>query len=382
MENQIVKRDIQLPSTIEDLSRFVLVGREKLTSVRAEIRVIDKLQLAEDVRQQKKEEATFLAEALLDAETRIGELIPPPTSQRNEAGRLQGIRTLPEGISWNQSSAFQKMAAHKDIIELVKTESRERDELPTRTAVLDAIRFVENHRAVDPIEYDDDGDPIEDIHTCADCKHAIVMQDDFVVCPYCYGMAWPVEMSLERPICDEWIVIDDDEEEEISKPHVAHNSGNNEWYTPAEYIEAARKVLGVIDLDPASSILANTVVKAEQIYTVEDDGLAKEWIGNVWLNPPYAGDLIHCFVEKLSNEVFNGNVESCIVLVNNATETKWFLKLVKVSSAICFPIGRVKYWGTDGTVGAPLQGQAIVYIGNNIQTFLSEFEQFGWIVIL
>ena len=64
----------QLPSLPEDLARFILVGREKLTSVRAEIRAIDKLQLAESVREQKRDEARMLAEALLDAEVRIGEL--------------------------------------------------------------------------------------------------------------------------------------------------------------------------------------------------------------------------------------------------------------------------------------------------------------------
>ena len=64
-----------LPSNLEDLSKFILVGREKLNSVRASIRAIDKLKLAEEVREQKKEEAQMLGEALLDAEVRIGDLL-------------------------------------------------------------------------------------------------------------------------------------------------------------------------------------------------------------------------------------------------------------------------------------------------------------------
>ena len=67
---------------------------------------------------------------------------------------------------------------------------------------------METVKIVEPIEDDEDDDIIEDIHTCAHCKHAIVMQDDFVVCPYCYGRAWPIEMSLERPTCDEWLLED------------------------------------------------------------------------------------------------------------------------------------------------------------------------------
>ena len=71
----------QLPQTIPDLHKFVLVGREKLIAVRAEIRAITKLGLAHDVYLQKLSEAQDIADAVIDAEMRIGELISAlPTS--------------------------------------------------------------------------------------------------------------------------------------------------------------------------------------------------------------------------------------------------------------------------------------------------------------
>lgn len=163
---------------------------------------------------------------------------------------------------------------------------------------------------------------------------------------------------------------------DIHKPHVAFNSGNNEWYTPKEYIEAARRVMGSIDLDPASSEIANKVVQAPEIYTIETDGLAHKWHGNVWLNPPYASELIKLFVEKVAAEA--ENISQAIILVNNATETKWFSELVKVSSAVIFPTGRVNFYKPDGSIGAPLQGQAVFYVGDNDARFLDEFKSFGW----
>lgn len=160
------------------------------------------------------------------------------------------------------------------------------------------------------------------------------------------------------------------------RPHVANNSGNNEWYTPAEYIEAARKAMGSIDTDPASNDIANKVVKAEKYYTIETDGLAHDWHGNVWMNPPYSSDLITKFIEKLKEQ--RENYEQAIILVNNATETQWFYEIVKIASAVCFPKSRVKFYMPDGKTGAPLQGQAVLYVGNNTEKFISAFGGIGW----
>ena len=161
-----------LPDNLQDLSAFVLVGREKLTAVRAEIRAIEKLELAEEVRQQKREEARMLGEALLDAEVRIGELtkrIPTKIGQRTDLQLSNTAVTKPEeqplnsgvtrlenteillpqtkeeiladmGFGKMQVSRYETLADNKDLVEQVKAEARETGEIPTRGKVLDLVK--------------------------------------------------------------------------------------------------------------------------------------------------------------------------------------------------------------------------------------------------
>ena len=83
--SEIILHNPNLPDTMQDLSRFVLIGREKYKAVRAEILAIDKLQLAEEVRSQKRQEAQMLGAAILDAEVRLGELFKEiPINQGND----------------------------------------------------------------------------------------------------------------------------------------------------------------------------------------------------------------------------------------------------------------------------------------------------------
>jgi phage N-6-adenine-methyltransferase len=167
--------------------------------------------------------------------------------------------------------------------------------------------------------------------------------------------------------------------EAVKRAHVSNNSGNNEWYTPAAIIDAARAVMGGFDLDPATSEIANRTVGAARIFTQDDDGLKQEWpVGRIWMNPPYAQPLMGQFASRFAAEVKRGS--EGVVLVNNATETAWFQEMAEECSAICFPRARIKFLDPDGNPGAPLQGQAIIYCGSDADAFEEAFHGFGLVV--
>jgi len=67
---------------------------------------------------------------------------------------------------------------------------------------------------------------------------------------------------------------------------VQHLSESNDWQTPEYIVNPARELMGGIDLDPASCLVANETIKAKRIYDVADNGLTKLWSGKVFLNPP------------------------------------------------------------------------------------------------
>lgn len=107
---------------------------------------------------------------------------------------------------------------------------------------------------------------------------------------------------------------------------------SNEWYTPAHYVDAARKVMGGIDLDPASCAQANETVKATRYYTKEENGLMQPWFGRVWLNPPFGKIASNKswqaeFVGKALREYRQRSVTQVTLLVLANVTKKWFQPL-------------------------------------------------------
>ena len=153
--NNLTTTNAQLPTNFEDLSKFVLIGREKLTAVRAEIRAIDKVGLAEEVRKQKLEEAQAISEAVLDAEVKIGELMAQvpkatggqpfqrkPTTDSSVQSRPQTKADIIEkaGFTPKQVQRFETLAKNPDIVEQAKAEARENDDIVSRSLVLNMVK--------------------------------------------------------------------------------------------------------------------------------------------------------------------------------------------------------------------------------------------------
>jgi hypothetical protein len=101
-------------------------------------------------------------------------------------------------------------------------------------------------------------------------------------------------------------------------------SGDNEYLTPTQYVEAARDVLGTIDLDPASCPEAQAIVQATHFFTKDEDGLQHPWRGKVFLNPPFSRDLVGRFVRKLIAECETGRVQEAVLLTSSNTSSRWF----------------------------------------------------------
>ena len=137
--NELATQRTQLPETLEDLSKFVLVGREKLNAVRAEIRAIEKVQLAAEVHEQKLQEAQEIAEAVLDAETKLGELTSKMEKAANQYARPTDGKSKKEQLQElgiNHHERFETLAKHPDIVEQAKEDARAEGRLVTRSDVL------------------------------------------------------------------------------------------------------------------------------------------------------------------------------------------------------------------------------------------------------
>jgi hypothetical protein len=150
--------------------------------------------------------------------------------------------------------------------------------------------------------------------------------------------------------------------------------------------------MGSIDLDPFSSLDANEAVRARYFFTPTNSALRRRWCTpsrrrffphglNVWMNPPYSAQMIGEVSQTFQQAWDLGDIQQAVVLLNNATETRWFQTIRALASAVCFPTGRIAFVAQDGEeVAGNTRGQVFLYMGAQAGRFVEEFETYGWTI--
>ncbi len=210
--------------------------------------------------------------------------------------------------------------------------------------------------------------------------------------------------------------------------YINQTSHNVEIYTPPDIVAGWHAVLGEIDLDPASSEVANRSIRAKQIYTepafevigeiwgelddgtkvtlplrryVDWGGLSKPWCGKVANNPPFGSPRSACkagcvatgclkrgyhvstpqpgmnhWVNHFVGEHVAGRLTEGIFLCFAATSESWFQPLT--AYPVCFPRKRTNYVLPDGTIYRGVtKGSCLHYVGPNVDRFAEVFSAMG-----
>jgi len=160
---------------------------------------------------------------------------------------------------------------------------------------------------------------------------------------------------------------------------------SDSWFTPSIYTDMARDVMGEIELDPFSSKVANEHIKAKRYFDINTDAFKKQWFkesGNVFMNPPYGRNIIGASIDIFLANLSNKSIDQGIVLVNNATETRWFHSLLHHTDALCFLDHRIAFEANDGKhVSGNTRGQVFFYFGDKIDKFKAVFETIGVLLL-
>lgn len=128
---------------------------------------------------------------------------------------------------------------------------------------------------------------------------------------------------------------------------------SDEWYTPKYIFDA----LGCrFDMDVAASPGGCHV---PALYYERHNGLGSEWIGFVWMNPPFGAR--NGLIPWLDKFFSHGNG---VALVPDRTSAPWFQRSARLASSVLFLSPKVRFEKPDGTLGmSPSTGTALLAAG-------------------
>lgn len=136
---------------------------------------------------------------------------------------------------------------------------------------------------------------------------------------------------------------------------VMFSSKTDQWATPQWFFDELDKEFN-FTLDPCADEFNH---KCDKYFTKEQNGLSKDWSGEVvFCNPPYGREIPH-WVKKSFDEVYSANCCCAVMLIPARTDTQWFHKYIYKKAEIRFVKGRLKFG--DSTNSAPFPSMVVVF---------------------
>lgn len=132
------------------------------------------------------------------------------------------------------------------------------------------------------------------------------------------------------------------------------SSNKDTWETPIDFFKKLNMEFN-FELDVCATA---DNAKCRHYFSPEQDGLAQQWNGTCWMNPPY-GREIGKWVKKAYESCLNGATVVC--LLPSRTDTKWFHEYIYKKAEIRFIKGRLKFG--DSKNSAPFPSMVVVFHG-------------------
>ena len=143
------------------------------------------------------------------------------------------------------------------------------------------------------------------------------------------------------------------------------------WNTPQEFVSDVVNFFdNDITTDPCCNDIDNPNVPAEVCYTEQTDGLAHDWLGNVFMNHPYSDS--KTWIPYAVKQYESGNAQEMVLLIKLDVSTKWWRS---VSQYPWIAVNKRLRFGTSKGA-APFQS-AIIYLGDDLPRFINTFGKYG-----
>ena len=167
----------------------------------------------------------------------------------------------------------------------------------------------------------------------------------------------------------------------MGNPTLSELPQKDVWCTPDWLVNGIGQPLGGFDLDPCAG--PNTTI-ADENFSIQrgEDGLDRDWFGDVWVNPPFTDK--NSWIDKAVLEHrHNDDVDTVFVLTPDSTDVKsWFHgKIVPAADYVWFSNGRVKFIDpeTGESAGSPSFGTAVSVFGEIPPELRNWFHSKGWL---